>query len=142
MRRIAGAVVALLLAVLPATGQHDGDASQPSVTTKPVAPLSEPTSATRGEGAVRLAAAATRNRAAPPPVPARDSAIPLAERIAIQFDLAWTGDYNGLVNGEFNDKTTAAIQSFQRDRKFKETGTLNPQERALLAATAKAKAAQ
>jgi S1-C subfamily serine protease len=142
MRRIAGAVVALLLAALPATGQHDGDASQPSVTTKPAAQSSDATPAKRSEGAVRLAAAATRNRAAPPPGPARDSAIPLAERIAIQFDLAWTGDYNGLVNGEFNDKTTAAIQSFQRDRKFKETGTLNPQERAVLAAAAKAKAAQ
>ena len=30
---------------------------------------------------------------------------PLAERIAIQSDLAWTGDYNGLINGEFSDTT-------------------------------------
>ena len=61
---------------------------------------------------------------------------------AIQFDLAWTGDYNGLVNGEASDKTTAAIKAFQRTRKFKETGVLNTQERALLAASAKAKQAQ
>jgi peptidoglycan hydrolase-like protein with peptidoglycan-binding domain len=47
-----------------------------------------------------------------------------------------------LVNGEINDKTTAAIKTFQRDRKLKETGVLNPQERALLAAAAKAKQAQ
>jgi hypothetical protein len=131
MRRIAGAVVALLLAALPAAARFDA-----------AGPSSEPTSAQRGEGAVRLAAAAAPKRAATPPAPARDVSIPLAERIAIQFDLAWTGDYNGLVNGEFNDKTTAAIKSFQRDRKFTETGTLNPQERALLAAAAKAKAAQ
>jgi peptidoglycan hydrolase-like protein with peptidoglycan-binding domain len=131
MRRIAGAVVALLLAALPAAARFDA-----------AGPSSEPTSAQRGEGAVRLAAAAAPKRAATPPAPARDAAIPLAERIAIQFDLAWTGDYNGLVNGEFNDKTTAAIKSFQRDRRFTETGTLNPQERALLAAAAKAKAAQ
>ena len=65
-----------------------------------------------------------------------------ADRIAIQFDLAWTGDYNGLINGEANDKTTAAIKAFQRTRKFKETGVLNTQERALLAASAKAKQAQ
>jgi peptidoglycan hydrolase-like protein with peptidoglycan-binding domain len=142
MRRIAGAVVALLLAAPPAAGQHDGAAWQPGVTTKPAAQSSEATSAKRDEGAVRLAAAAARNRAPAPPAPARDAATPLAERIAIQFDLAWTGDYNGLVNGEVNDKTTAAIKTFQRDRKFKETGTLNPQERALLAAAAKAKAAQ
>src|SRR5262245_38737424 len=131
MRRIAGAVVALLLAALPAAARFDA-----------AGPSSEPTSAQRGEGAVRLAAAAAPKRAATPPAPARDASIPLAERIAIQFDLAWTGDYNGLVNGEFNDKTTAAIKSFQRDRKFTETGTLSPQERALLAAAAKAKAAQ
>ena len=142
MRRIAGAVVALLLVALPATGQHGGDASQPGVTAKPAAQSSDATPAKRGEGAVRLAAAAARKRATTSDAPARDASIPLAERIAIQFDLAWTGDYNGLVNGEFNDKTTAAIKTFQRDRKFKETGTLNPQERALLAAAAKAKAAQ
>jgi hypothetical protein len=142
MRRIAGAAVALLLAVLPATGRHDGDASQAGATTRPAAQSPDATPTKRGEGAVRLAAPAARNRAAPPPAPARDAAIPLAERIAIQFDLAWTGDYNGLVNGEVNDKTIAAIKTFQRDRKFKETGVLSPQERALLAAAAKAKAAQ
>jgi hypothetical protein len=62
--------------------------------------------------------------------------------MAVQFDLAWTGEYNGLINGEANDKTSAAVKAFQRNRKFKETGVLNTQERALLAATAKAKQAQ
>jgi peptidoglycan hydrolase-like protein with peptidoglycan-binding domain len=142
MRRIAGAVVALLLAALPATGRHDGHASPSGLTATPATQSSDATPAKRGEGAVRLAATAAPKRATTTPAPARDASIPLAERIAIQFDLAWTGDYNGLVNGEFNDKTTAAIKTFQRDRKFKETGTLNPQERALLAAAAKAKAAQ
>jgi hypothetical protein len=83
-----------------------------------------------------------RKRAPTPPGPARDTATPLADRLALQFDLAWSGDYNGLVNGEINDKTTAAIKTFQHDRKFKETGVLNPQERALLAAAAKAMQAQ
>jgi len=94
--------------------------------------------------------AAARKRAPAPPAagapagPARDSASPTAaaQRLAIQFDLAWAGDYNGLINGELNDKTTAAIKTFQRNRKFKETGVLNTQERALLAALAKAKLAQ
>jgi peptidoglycan hydrolase-like protein with peptidoglycan-binding domain len=134
MRRIAGAVVALLLVALPAAARFDA--------AKPAAPLSEPTSAKRGEDAIRLAAAAARKRATTSDAPAGAASLPLAERIAIQFDLAWTGDYNGLVNGEVNDKTTAAIKTFQRDRKFKETGVLSPQERALLAAAAKAKAAQ
>jgi peptidoglycan hydrolase-like protein with peptidoglycan-binding domain len=134
MRRIAGAVVALLLSALPATARFDA--------AKHAAQSSHATPAKGGEGVVRLAAAAAPKRTTTTPALALDAAIPLAERIAIQFDLAWTGDYNGLVNGEFNDKTTAAIKTFQRDRKFKETGTLNPQERALLAAAAKAKAAQ
>src|SRR5262245_16562912 len=134
MRRISGAVVILLLAALPAAAGFDA--------AKPAAPLSEPISAKRGEGAIRLTAAAARKRETTPDAPARDAATPLAERIAIQFDLAWTGYYNGLINGEVNDKTTAAIKTFQRDRKFKETGVLSPQERALLAAAAKAKAAQ
>jgi hypothetical protein len=76
------------------------------------------------------------------PKAVRDAALPLAERIAIQFDLAWTGDYKDLIDGEFNDKAIAAIKAFQRDRKFKETGTLNPQERSLLAAAAKSRQAQ
>jgi hypothetical protein len=101
-----------------------------------------------GEGTIRTAAAAVRKRAAPPstpsttPAPSRDGASALADRIAIQTDLAWVGEYHGLINGELNDKTTTAIKSFQRSRKFKETGTLSTQERALLAASAKAKQAQ
>jgi peptidoglycan hydrolase-like protein with peptidoglycan-binding domain len=66
----------------------------------------------------------------------------LADRLATQLDLAWTGDYTGLINGEPNEKTAAAIKAFQKDRKFKESGVLNTQERALLAAAAKTKQAQ
>jgi S1-C subfamily serine protease len=123
--RIVGAVLALLLAALPAAAQ---------------AP--DPAPAMGGDAAFRLAAAAARRGAPKPAAATSDSSMPLAERIGIQFDLAWTGDYNGLINGEVNDKTTAAIKTFQRNRKFKETGVLNAQERALLAASAKAKQAQ
>jgi trypsin-like peptidase/putative peptidoglycan binding protein len=97
--------------------------------------------AVAGDGSSRIAAAARKKGPTPPPGPSRDS-LPLADRIAIQFDLAWTGDYNGLINGEWTDKTIAAIKTFQRNRKFKETGVLNTQERALLAASSKAKQAQ
>ena len=134
--RAVPAVLVLLLAVLPASAQ-----SNTGTTAKPPAqPAND--AATGREGATRLAAAAARKRAPPPPGPARDTATPLADRLALQFDLAWSGDYNGLVNGEINDKTTAAIKTFQHDRKFKETGVLNTQERTLLAALAKAKQAQ
>src|ERR1700720_1607057 len=89
-------------------------------------------------GTIRSAAAAARRRASPPPSANRDGGTP-ADRIAIQFDLAWTADYTGLVTGEVNEKATAAVKTFQRNRKFKETGVLNTQERALLAAASKAK---
>ena len=68
------------------------------------------------------------------PAPVRDSyaAFTLAERIALQSDLVWTGDYNGLVNGEFSDRLVAAVKAFQTRNKTKPTGVLNPQERAIL----------
>jgi peptidoglycan hydrolase-like protein with peptidoglycan-binding domain len=66
-------------------------------------------------------------------------AIALAERMAIQSDLVWTGDYNGLVNGEFAERAVAAVKAFQKRNGGKETGVLNQPERAALAAAAKPK---
>jgi Trypsin-like peptidase domain len=103
------------------------------------------TSAATGESPVRMAAAASKKRARAMPLrglPQNSSTMPLPERMTLEFDLAWTGDYNSLTGGEANDKLTAAIRSFQRHRKFRETGVLNTQERALLAASAKARQAQ
>src|SRR5438552_4747869 len=59
------------------------------------------------------------------------------ERQAIQSDLAWTGHYNGVINGEVSDRMVAAIKAFQKDRGGKQTGVLNPQERSALADAAK-----
>jgi Trypsin-like peptidase domain/Putative peptidoglycan binding domain len=94
------------------------------------------------EGTIRMAAVAARKRATKPPAPGVDVSIPQTERVAVQFDLAWTADYNGPIDGEANEKTTAAVKQFQRNRKFKESGVLNTQERALLAAAAKARQVQ
>jgi S1-C subfamily serine protease len=63
----------------------------------------------------------------------------LADRALLELDLAWAGFFIGLITGEPNDKTTAAIKAFQKDFKFKETGTLAPNERLLLANMAKNK---
>src|SRR5215213_1070608 len=65
--------------------------------------------------------AVVQKMAAPVAQPGRDVSpnMPLAERVGIQFDLAWSGHYNGLINGEFNDKSMAAVRAFQRDYKFK-----------------------
>lgn len=60
-----------------------------------------------------------------------------ADRVALQTDLVWTGDYNGVVNGDVSDRMIAAIKKFQKEQGAKETGALNSQERAKLAAAAK-----
>lgn len=60
-----------------------------------------------------------------------------AERVSIQSDLAWTGHYNGAINGEVSDRMVASIKAFQKNNGGKDTGVLNPQERGLLAAAAK-----
>jgi hypothetical protein len=163
--RIVGAVLVLLLGLAPAVAQTDTPTHEPGATARSTGQVHKFRKAGRanvlraraaarrarllaqhsdtaqgGEGNIRMAAAAARRRGQTPP---RDlSALPLIDRIAIQFELAWVGEYNGLINGEVNDRTIAAIRSFQRNRKFKETGVLNTQERALLAATAKARQAQ
>src|SRR4051812_36206596 len=72
--------------------------------------------------------------AKPNPVGESYAAIPLPERMAIQNDLVWTGDYNGLVNGEFSERAINAVKAFQKRKGAKETGVLNQPERAALAA--------
>ena len=64
-------------------------------------------------------------------------ALAVAERTALQSDLAWAGAYNGAINGEVSDRMIAAIKAWQKDHGGKPTGVLNPQERASLAADAK-----
>src|SRR5229473_3426371 len=65
------------------------------------------------------------------------NAMAQAERQAIQSDLAWVGEYNGAISGEVSDRMVAAIKEFQKAKGGKQTGVLNPQERGLLAETAK-----
>jgi peptidoglycan hydrolase-like protein with peptidoglycan-binding domain len=65
------------------------------------------------------------------------NAMALAERQAIQSDLAWVGQYNGAITGEVSERMVAAIKEFQKERGGKQTGVLNPQERSVLAETAR-----
>src|SRR6266513_1369667 len=65
------------------------------------------------------------------------NAMPQAERQAIQSDLAWVGEYNGAISGEVSERMVAAIKEFQKAKGGKPTGVLNPQERGVLAETAK-----
>ena len=65
------------------------------------------------------------------------NAMAQAERLALQSDLAWVGQYNGAITGEVSERMVAAIKEFQKQRGGKQTGVLNPQERGVLAETAK-----
>ena len=65
------------------------------------------------------------------------NAMAQAERLALQSDLAWVGQYNGAITGEVSERMVAAIKEFQKARGAKQTGVLNPQERGILADTAK-----
>ncbi|MGZ5843296.1 MAG: peptidoglycan-binding domain-containing protein, partial [Xanthobacteraceae bacterium] len=83
--------------------------------------------------------AAPKAAAKPNPLAESYAAIPLAERLSIQSDLVWTGDYNGTINGEFGERAIAAVKAFQKRKGGKETGVLNQPERAALAAAAEPK---
>jgi peptidoglycan hydrolase-like protein with peptidoglycan-binding domain len=99
----------------------------------------KPGPAPKPPAAPKPAAAKPAAAAAPNPIAESYAAIPEAERIAIQSDLIWTGDYNGTLSADFGDRAVAAVKAFQKKRGGKETGVLNPQERAALSAAAKPK---
>ncbi|MGQ0682930.1 serine protease [Bradyrhizobium sp.] len=98
-----------------------------------------------GEGAVAQAPAAAPARPKPATVrPPRTqtpadtaNAMAQAERLALQSDLAWVGEYNGAITGEVSERMVNAIKEFQKSRGARPTGVLNPQERGVLADTAK-----
>ena len=62
-----------------------------------------------------------------------------AERLALQSDLAWVGEYNGAITGDVSERMVNAIKEYQKAKGGKPTGVLNPQERAVLAETARKK---
>jgi peptidoglycan hydrolase-like protein with peptidoglycan-binding domain len=111
-------------------------ASAPAQNAAPAHSGSHPAAAAAPKPAPAPGAKVDPKKAAPA---ARDPGVSVAERALIQFDLAWIGAYNGLITGEANDRTTAAIKAFQKDRRLKETGTLAPPERAQLAGLSKEK---
>jgi peptidoglycan hydrolase-like protein with peptidoglycan-binding domain len=106
---------ALLIGLLPAVAQ-----SAPATQKKPAAKS-------------RAAAAKTLS------LKATYEAMSDAERRALQSDLLWAGDFYGMANGEFDDRSIVAVKAFQQRNKFKPTGIVNPHERALLASAAKAR---
>jgi peptidoglycan hydrolase-like protein with peptidoglycan-binding domain len=65
------------------------------------------------------------------------NAMAQGERLALQSDLAWVGQYNGAISGEVSERMVESIKEFQKARGGKATGVLNPQERSVLAETAR-----
>src|SRR6185312_13922534 len=92
--------------------------------------------ATAGPKPKSVAAARVRPPAVQTPADTAN-AMAQGERLALQSDLAWVGQYNGAITGEVSDRMVAAIKEFQKARGGKQTGVLNPQERGVLADTAK-----
>jgi peptidoglycan hydrolase-like protein with peptidoglycan-binding domain len=58
-----------------------------------------------------------------------------SERLAIQSDLAWVGQYNGAISGDVSERMVEAIKEYQKAGGGKPTGVLNPKERSVLAET-------
>ena len=163
--RLVGAILIALIAVAPAAAQNDD--ARPSGTAPAGKPRQQVPQAVAGarQGAQRRPQSAQsacgrgpRRRRAPkatavPQAASRACRIAATARarrarrraqdgLLIQSELAWVGEYAGPIDGEIDEKTVAAIKSFQRNRKFRETGVLNTQERVLLATAAKARQAQ
>src|ERR1700690_2986439 len=65
------------------------------------------------------------------------NAMAQAERLAIQSDLAWVGQYNGAITGDVSERMVEAIKEYQKAGGGKATGVLNSKERSVLAETAR-----
>ena len=126
--RTVGATLLILSVAFAAFGADQASAARKS---KPPQP------ATPGEA---QAGPPTADRATSGPLNAVYSAMSLADRISIQSDLIWTGDYNGVTDGVFSDRAVAAVKAFQKRNGGQDTGVLTPEERDKLAAAAQPRA--
>jgi len=95
----------------------------------------------KSKSAAAKAKAATNGSAAAAAPPAKPSglqeayaAIPPADRMAIQNDLAWGGDFAGPIDGEFSERLVQAVKTYQTRHKNPVTGVMSAEERAALAA--------
>jgi peptidoglycan hydrolase-like protein with peptidoglycan-binding domain len=135
--RLFGATIAVLLGISGAFAPDQALAASSNAT--PAIPPESTGSLPPATPAITEPGIANSKVTAPPAamkpsVPLRDSyaAIPLSERVALQSDLVWAGLYNGPINGEFGDPLVNAVKAFQKQNKSKQTGILNPYERAAL----------
>jgi peptidoglycan hydrolase-like protein with peptidoglycan-binding domain len=116
--------------------------SQAAAQSPAPAPANQPAAKAKPKPAKKAAAKKEKEKPAAPVAPvatpeqrAAYASMPVAERIAIQSDLIWTGDLSGSVDPEFGDRAIAAVRSFQRRNKLDETGILTRDQRQSLAAS-------
>ena len=91
-------------------------------------------SAAASKSATTGSAAAGSPSAKPSGLQDTYAAIPPADRMAIQNDLTWGGDYSGSINGEFSERLVQAVKAYQTRHKNPVTGVMSPEERKALAA--------
>ena len=121
----------------PAQAPKPAPAAKPAQAAKPAAP--QPGQAASTPRAAKPAPAGKPTAAKPAPAASANAALTPAERMAIQSDLIWTGDYNGLITPEMGERAVAAVKAFQKRWGARETGVLAAAERQNLAQEAKPK---
>jgi S1-C subfamily serine protease len=128
--RLIGIVLAIACAAggaLAQTAPKPAPAPKPAQASKP-APAPKPTQAPKPAQAPKTA-----------PAMAGYAVLTPAERMAIQSDLIWTGDYNGLIAADMGERAIAAVKAFQKRWGSRETGVLSATERQKLAQEARPK---
>ncbi|MEA3079744.1 MAG: hypothetical protein QOF05_1152 [Sphingomonadales bacterium] len=108
------------------------DATKPDADKKDEAAAAKPKSKSASKSATSGSAAA--GVAKPSGLQDTYAAIPQADRVAIQNDLTWGGDFTGLIDGEFSERLVQAVKAYQTRHKNPVTGVMSPEERKALAA--------
>ncbi len=135
--RVAAIVLGFAVAALPAQARqakvHNKVHKPATSAAHKTEPKPAPKPAVKKQAAKKPAAKST----VPAPIAKVYAAMPEAERLAIQSELAWAGDYAGPPGGDFDQHMIEAVKAFQKRNGGKETGILDEHERALLDAAAR-----
>src|SRR5215467_1504152 len=111
-------VALLLLMPLAANAEAAAKKAAPAAQAKQAAKKAVAPATKQAPG--KKAAAKTKGKAAKgnatpkasPAVIAAYAAMPVADRRAIQSDLIWAGDYNGVISDDFGERAIAAVKAY------------------------------
>jgi peptidoglycan hydrolase-like protein with peptidoglycan-binding domain len=107
---------------------------KPADATKPGADKKTNEAASAKPKSKSAASGAAANSSKPSGLQDAYAAIPQADRVAIQNDLTWGGDFTGPIDGEFSERLVQAVKAYQTRHKNPVTGVMSPEERRALAA--------